>query len=261
MADKRKHASRMAVRRPHGRPARSKGRRVSRRAAQPARSSGRRVLLALLILVPGLIALLIMPLRWLNPPVTAFMLQQSDSDQRAYEWTPLADINRTAWLAVIAAEDQRFPEHNGIDVDAIQKALDDADNGDVVRGGSTITQQLVKNLYLWPERSLLRKSIEASLSLLLDAWLPKQRILELYLNVVEFGSGVYGVGAASRIYFGKSAGQLNSYEAALLAAVLPNPVVLKVRAPSAYVRSRQQWIVGQMQRLQARGMLHNLQTD
>jgi monofunctional biosynthetic peptidoglycan transglycosylase len=214
-----------------------------------------------LLLVPGLIALMILPLRWLNPPVTAFMLQQRDSGQRAYEWVPLAGINRSAWLAVIAAEDQRFPDHNGIDLDAIRKAIEEAGNGDAVRGGSTITQQLVKNLYLWPGRSLFRKGIEASLSVLLDAWLPKQRILELYLNVVEFGPGVYGVGAASRIYFNKSPRELSSYEAALLAAVLPNPAALKVDAPSAYVRSRQQWIVVQMQRLQSQGLLHNLQTD
>lgn len=248
----------MAVRRPHGRQARPKGSGVRRRAAHTARSRRRSILLALLLLLPGLIALLIVPLRWLNPPVTAFMLQQTAAAERSYEWTPFRDINESAALAVIAAEDQRFPEHNGIDVDAIQKALEEADNGNGARGASTITQQLVKNLYLWPGRSLVRKGIEAGLSLLLEACVSKQRILELYLNVVEFGPGIYGVGAASRIYFAKPASRLNTDEAALLAAVLPNPAELKVAAPSAYVRGRQRWIMGQMQRLRAQGLMRRI---
>jgi len=237
----------MAIRRPHGRSERPKARVAHRRMPQAAHSQRRRILLVLLLLLPGLIALLIVPLRWLNPPVTAFMLQQTEADERSYEWTSFSDINESAALAVIASEDQRFLEHNGIDVDAIQKALEDADGGNGARGASTITQQLIKNLYLWSGRSLL-----------LEVCLPKQRILELYLNVVQFGPGVYGVGAASRIYFAKPASRLNTDEAALLAAALPNPVKLRVAAPSAYPRGRQRWIMGQMQRLRAQGLLRRI---
>jgi monofunctional biosynthetic peptidoglycan transglycosylase len=250
----------MAVRRPHGRSTSNK-KRGRAHSAKVIRSSIGRKFLWLIVLVPALVLLLVMPLRWLNPPVTAFMLQQTDSGERSYEWIPLADISQQVWLAVIAAEDQRFLVHNGIDMEAIQKALEEADNGNDARGASTITQQLAKNLYLWPGRSLVRKGIEAGFSLLLDAYLPKQRILELYLNVIEFGPGVYGVGAASQIYFDKSARQLNSYEAALLTAALPNPALLKVSAPSAYMRSRQQWILGQMRHLQSGGLLRKLQAS
>jgi len=231
---------------------------ASGRAERPSRLRWGRAVLWVFAGLIGLSLLLVVPLRYLNPPVTAFMLQQTDADERSYEWTSFSDINESAALAVIAAEDQRFPEHNGIDVDAIQKALEEADGGNGARGASTITQQLIKNLYLWPGRSLFRKAVEAGLSLLLEACMPKQRILELYLNVVEFGPGVYGVGAASRIYFAKPASRLNTDEAALLAAVLPNPVKLRVAAPSAYVRGRQRWIIGQMQRLRAQGLLRRI---
>lgn len=233
-------------------------RRSTPRAAKPLRVRWGRVAWWILAGLTGFSLLLVLPLRYFNPPVTAFMLQQTDLGERSYEWTPFRDISESAALAVIAAEDQRFPEHNGIDIDAIQKALEEADGGSGARGASTITQQLVKNLYLWPGRSLLRKAVEAGLSLLFEVCLPKQRILELYLNVVEFGPGIYGVGAASRIYFAKPPSRLNTDEAALLAAVLPNPTELKVAAPSAYVRGRQQWVIGQMQRLRAQGLLRRI---
>ena len=258
MVNKRRPASRPSGRRPHGRMARPIQRRGAARTAKSSRVRWGRIVLWVFAGLAGLSLLLVLPLRYFNPPVTAFMLQQTDGAARRYEWTPFRDINASAALAVIAAEDQRFPEHNGIDIDAIQKALNEANSSNGARGASTITQQLVKNLYLWPGRSLLRKAIEAGLSLLLEVCLPKQRILELYLNVVEFGPGVYGIGAASRTYFAKPPSRLNDAEAALLAAVLPNPAELKVAAPSAYVRARQLWIIGQMQRLQAQGSLRRL---
>jgi len=218
-----------------------------------------RLLVWLIAGLMGFCVLLVVPLRWLNPPVTAFMLQQTDAGDRKYEWAPIEQIAEEAWLAVIAAEDQRFPDHHGIDLDAIQKAIQDSENGNGMRGASTITQQLAKNLYLWPGRSLFRKGVEAVFSLMLETALPKRRILEIYLNVVEFGPGIYGTGAASRFYFRKPPALLNREEAALLAAVLPNPAELNAAAPSAYLRERQRWIMGQMTNLRARGMLRRLE--
>jgi monofunctional biosynthetic peptidoglycan transglycosylase len=220
----------------------------------PVRRAGRIILLVLAGLFAFLV-LMVVALRWVNPPVTAFMLQQATAAERVYEWVPLGQINESALLAVIAAEDQRFTEHRGIDFDSIGKAIAGEDRKGSLRGASTITQQLVKNLFLWPGRNIVRKGIEAVLSVLVDALLPKRRILELYLNVVEFGPGIYGVGAASRVYYGKLPAQLSYPDAALLAAVLPNPKQLKVAEPSAYVRERQAWILGQMGRLQREGIV------
>jgi monofunctional biosynthetic peptidoglycan transglycosylase len=197
----------------------------------------------------ALLAVISIALRWVNPPVTAFMLQQAAADQRVYEWTPIEAISDAFLLAVIAAEDQRFPEHAGIDLESLEAALTESGRDGGMRGASTITQQLSKNLFLWPGRSLIRKAIEAVMSLMMDALLPKRRILELYANVVELGPGIYGVGAASRIYFAQSAAQLTEPEAALLAAVLPNPRQLNVAAPSEYLRERQVWVLEQMQGL------------
>jgi monofunctional biosynthetic peptidoglycan transglycosylase len=142
--------------------------------------------------------------------------------------------------------------HNGVDFSAIQKAL--AEDSGAVRGASTITQQLVKNLYLWPGRSLLRKGLEAVLALTFDTVVPKRRILELYLNVVEFGPGIYGVAAASEHFFGKLPSQLTPPEAALLAASLPNPAIYRVDAPPDYMRERQRWVMEQMLRLEREGL-------
>ncbi len=215
------------------------------------RRAGRWLLRAAVGLVVATIAV-VASLRWVDPPVTAFMLQQSGPERR-YVWTDRPGISDSAALAVVAAEDQRFLSHHGVDLVAIDKALDDAEAGGRMRGASTLTQQLAKNLFLWPGRSFVRKGAEAALSVTLDALLPKERILELYLNIVEFGPGLYGVEAASWRYFGKPARHLNDADAALLAAVLPNPRRLHAAAPSAYVRERQRWILGQMQRLRREG--------
>ncbi|MGI9308903.1 MAG: monofunctional biosynthetic peptidoglycan transglycosylase [Gammaproteobacteria bacterium] len=206
-------------------------------------------LLVAVALLFVLFLLTIFALRWVNPPVTTFMILQSDADQRYYSWTPIDYIDESVMLAVIASEDQRFAEHAGIDFISIEKALSEAPRDGGVRGASTITQQLTKNLFLWPGRNMVRKGVEAVLSIFVDAILSKRRILELYLNVVEFGPGVYGVGAASQIYFRVLPARLNNSEAALLAAVLPNPKTLRISAPSPYVRERQKWILRQMRQM------------
>lgn len=199
---------------------------------------------------------LVLPLRWFNPPVTAFMLQD-DSGIRPlrHEWVAWGDLGTAAPLAVVASEDQRFADHFGLDVVAIRKAVDEKNHRGYLRGASTITQQTVKNLYLWPGRSFLRKGLEAWLTLVIETCLPKRRILELYLNIAEFGPGIYGAGAASRYYFGRAPAGMSDRQAALLAAVLPNPRRLHVNAPSGYVRDRQTWILTQVARLRREAWL------
>jgi monofunctional biosynthetic peptidoglycan transglycosylase len=217
----------------------------------------------LMIVVFAIVAfsfLLVLPLRWIDPPVTAFMLQDdSGREPLFYEWVDWSEAGDAMPLAVVAAEDQRFAEHMGFDVGSIRKSLYDAKDGRRLRGASTITQQLVKNLYLSPSRSFWRKGIEAWLTVLTEFCLPKQRILELYVNVVELGPGIYGVGAASEVFFGKPAAALSDEEAALLAAVLPNPVRLRADAPSDYVRGRQAWILRNLQRLRWEGWLERIE--
>jgi monofunctional biosynthetic peptidoglycan transglycosylase len=161
-------------------------------------------------------------------------------------------------VAVIASEDQTFPSHHGFDLKSINNALEERESGKRVRGASTISQQVAKNLFLWPGKSWIRKGLEAWFTVLIETLWPKHRILEVHLNVAELGRGIYGVGAAAKIYFHKPASRLNANEAALLAAVLPNPIRLKAAAPSPYVRSRQAWILGQMRGLGGNEVLEKL---
>ena len=194
--------------------------------------------------------LLTLPLRWLDPVTSAFMLQDDSGRVPVmFEWRDWDAIGEACALAVVAAEDQRFADHFGIDLESISDALDSASSGSRLRGASTITQQTAKNLYLWPGRSFIRKGLEAWLALNLELYLPKRRILEIYMNVIELGPGVYGIPAASAFYFGKSPGELSDRETALLAAVLPNPHRLRVDRPSDYVRERQAWILDHLRRL------------
>jgi monofunctional biosynthetic peptidoglycan transglycosylase len=196
----------------------------------------------------------VLALRWLDPPVTAMMLEQPGPiGEVEHIWVDRAHISVAAARAVIASEDQRFFEHHGLDFDSIERALDDYQSGDDLRGASTITQQVAKNLFLWGGRSFVRKAFEAYFALLIEALLPKQRILDIYLNVAELGPNVFGVEAAARRYFDTSAAKLNASQAALLAAVLPNPRRLSAASPSAYVRGRQAWVLEQMTLLQTRG--------
>ncbi|TDB51689.1 monofunctional biosynthetic peptidoglycan transglycosylase [Photorhabdus khanii] len=165
-------------------------------------------------------------------------------------WVGHEQISPNIALAVIAAEDQKFPQHWGFDLDAIENALEhNQNNSGRLRGASTISQQTAKNLFLWDGRSWLRKGLEAGMTFTIELAWSKSRILTVYLNIVEFGEGIFGVEEASRYYFHKSASQLTASEAALLAAVLPNPHRYKVNAPSAYVLQRQQWILRQMRLL------------
>ncbi|EKK4081446.1 monofunctional biosynthetic peptidoglycan transglycosylase [Cronobacter dublinensis] len=165
------------------------------------------------------------------------------------DWVSMDEISPWMGLAVIAAEDQKFPEHWGFDMAAIQKAVSHNERSRRIRGASTLSQQTAKNLFLWDGRSWLRKGLEAGLTLGIETVWSKRRILTVYLNIAEFGEGVFGVEEASQRYFNKPARRLTASEAALLAAVLPNPIRFKVSAPSGYVRTRQQWILRQMRQL------------
>ncbi|MEI2265357.1 monofunctional biosynthetic peptidoglycan transglycosylase [Erwinia sp. CGal63] len=169
------------------------------------------------------------------------------------DWVEMKDISPWMPLAVIASEDQKFPEHWGFDVQAIQSVLDS--EGGRMRGASTLSQQTAKNVFLWDGRSWIRKGLEAGLTVAIETVWTKRRILTVYLNVAEFGEGVFGVEEASQRYFHKPASQLTMEEAALLAAVLPNPIRFRADAPSAWVRQRQQWILRQMRQLGGEGFL------
>jgi monofunctional glycosyltransferase len=196
--------------------------------------------------------------RWIDPPTSAFMIRERLVAPIRHRWVDGANISPQLKVAVIAAEDQNFPAHYGFDLKSINDALVDRQRGRRVRGASTISQQVAKNLFLWPQQSWLRKGLEAYFTVLIETLWPKQRILEVYLNVAEFGRGVFGVGAAADVYFHKSAARLNPYDAALLAAVLPSPKRMRVNAPSNYVRERQQWILGQMRGLGGTALLREL---
>nr|WP_313071424.1 monofunctional biosynthetic peptidoglycan transglycosylase [Atlantibacter hermannii] len=166
------------------------------------------------------------------------------------DWVGMDEISPWMGLAVIAAEDQKFPEHWGFDMAAIQKAVAHNErNENRIRGASTLSQQTAKNLFLWDGRSWVRKGLEAGLTVGIETVWSKRRILTVYLNIAEFGDGIFGVEAAARHYFNKPASQLSASQAALLAAVLPNPLRFKADAPSGYVRSRQAWILRQMRQL------------
>ncbi len=196
-------------------------------------------------------------LRWIPPVTSSFMIQKwitslwSDRKEYKirYEWTPWDKISPHAGIAVIAAEDQMFPEHFGFDLESISDALDEHSKGRRLRGASTISQQVAKNLFLWSGRSLVRKGFEAYFTVLIELIWTKQRILEVYLNIAEFGDGIYGVAAAGEAFFKKPPSKLSPSDAALLASVLPNPVRLRADRPSSYVNSRRLWILDQMSQL------------
>ncbi len=159
------------------------------------------------------------------------------------DWVPLEDISPTMQRAVLMAEDYKFFEHNGFDYDAIEKAIAYNKTHRRLKGASTISQQTAKNVFLWPGRSWVRKGLEAYFTVLIEGIWPKERILEVYLNVIEFGPGVYGVEAAAQKYFKRKAKDLNPAQAALMAAVLPNPQKLHIDRPSRYILSRQRRIM------------------
>ncbi len=164
-----------------------------------------------------------------------------------YSWVSDTAISNYAFSAVIAAEDQRFFKHSGFDLHSIQSSLDVYMDGGKLRGASTISQQVAKNLFLSPSKSFIRKGLEVWFTLLIEVLWTKDRILLVYLNIAEFGDHVFGIEAASQHHFGKHAGQISPSQAALLAATLPNPIILRASQPSAYLLTRQRWILRQMQ--------------
>lgn len=220
---------------------------------------GARAVASLLVLWFGGTLAAVAVLRYSNPPVTAMMLQQPvPLREISHRWVDRGAIAPSAARAAISSEDQRFLQHNGFDLASIEQAWADYRAGDGLRGASTISQQVAKNLFLWPGRSFVRKGIEAYFTLLIEALWPKERILEVYLNVAELGTGVFGVEAAARRFFGISAAELTPEQAALLAAVLPSPRNYRVEEPSDYVRGRQAWVLGQMRSLAADGHFEGL---
>jgi monofunctional glycosyltransferase len=210
---------------------------------------------------------LVLTLRWLDPPTSAFMLRErldawldgKDTFVLRHRWVDWSQIAAPMKVAVIASEDQTFAVHNGFDFKQINQALEQRERGRRSRGASTISQQVAKNLFLWPGRSWLRKGLEACYTVLIEWLWPKQRILEVYLNIAEFGTGTFGVGAASETFFRKPAARLNTYDAALLATVLPSPKRMRVNAPSRYMKSRQREIVSQMAGIGGKSLLKKLE--
>jgi monofunctional biosynthetic peptidoglycan transglycosylase len=204
--------------------------------------------------------------RWVDPPFSAFMaetqLEAWSKHDRGYvsrhRWANLSQISPNLPLAVVASEDQKFPDHWGFDVEAIEKAYEMNQHSHRVHGASTISQQVAKNLFLWSGRSYFRKGLEAYFTVLIEALWPKRRILEVYLNIAEFGYGIYGAEAAAERFFHLPASKLSRGDSATLAAVLPNPQKLLAASPSAYVQQRRDWILGQMQALGGPEMLKEI---
>lgn len=206
------------------------------------------------VLLAAFTVLQVATLRFVDPWFTSFMaIRQMEavgtgdfSFRIAYDWRDLDRMSPQLPVALVAAEDQRFAEHFGFDVAAIEKAQRSNARGRKVRGGSTISQQLAKNLFLWSGRSWVRKGVEAWYTLLIEAMWPKRRIIEVYANVVEFGDGVYGAQAAARSFYRKDARRLTASESARLAAVLPSPKRYSATRPGPYVQRRSRAIQRQM---------------
>ncbi|MHC1778515.1 MAG: monofunctional biosynthetic peptidoglycan transglycosylase [Lentimicrobium sp.] len=194
--------------------------------------------------------------RFIPPPITPLMvirasghLLEGEKMKLAKDWVSLKNISPNMIQAVVASEDNNYMKHFGIDFDAIQKARELNKRSKVLRGASTISQQTAKNVYLWPSRSWLRKGLEVYFTGLIEIFWGKKRIMEVYLNVIEMGDGIYGVEMASQLYFSKPASSLSKGEAALIAAVLPNPRRWSPAAPTSYIQRKQQRIVRAMNRI------------
>jgi monofunctional biosynthetic peptidoglycan transglycosylase len=236
--------------------------------ARPKSFFGRllRALVWLMVICIVASVLAVTLLRWVNPPFTAFMaetqaeawLSRDMSYVSHHSWVDLQQISPNLPLAVVASEDQKFPEHWGFDVEAIEKAYSLNRHSHKIRGASTISQQVAKNVFLWSGRSYFRKGLEAYFTVLIESLWPKRRILETYLNIAEFGYGTYGAEAAAQRFFHKPASRLTRADAAVLAAVLPNPERYSASAPSRYVQQRREWILGQMQALGGPEMLNEI---
>ncbi|HXJ98474.1 MAG TPA: monofunctional biosynthetic peptidoglycan transglycosylase [Gelidibacter sp.] len=210
-------------------------------------------LLKLLLYALVIPIIIVVIFKWVPVPATPLMairyFEQKQTDQKSvwkHDWVPLEDISKNLQLAVICSEDQNFLKHRGFDIQAIEKAIDDNQKGKRIRGGSTISQQTAKNVFLWPQRSWLRKGMEAYVTILIELIWSKERIMEVYLNSIEMGNGVYGAEAAAQYWFKKPASKLSKSEAAAIAAILPRPLKYKANPPTAYIASRKLWIMKQM---------------
>jgi monofunctional glycosyltransferase len=207
-------------------------------------------------------------LRWIHPLTSAYMIEArwhaittgEHGYKTDFEWVDLEHISPHAAIAVVASEDQQFPFHDGFDFKSIRQSVRASEHGKRLRGASTISQQVAKNLFLW-NGGFVRKGLEAYFTILIEAMWPKERILEVYLNIAQFGNGVYGVEAAAHHFFRKPAARPTSNEAALLAAVLPNPIRFRVDRPSTYVQTRRDWILGQMRDLGGAGYLKAIENE
>ncbi|MCQ2032921.1 monofunctional biosynthetic peptidoglycan transglycosylase [Stutzerimonas chloritidismutans] len=222
----------------------------------------------LLLWLIGLSALLVLLFRWVPPPFTALMIERKIESWRTGEtidltrdWRPWKVLPDDLKMAVIAAEDQKFADHWGFDVAAIRAALSHNERGGSLRGASTLSQQVAKNLFLWSGRSWPRKGLEAWFTALIELLWPKQRILEVYLNSVEWGDGVFGAQAAAQHHFGTGAPYLSTRQASLLAAVLPNPRQWSAGKPNGHVNNRAAWIRQQMRQLGGRHYLQRIKPD
>lgn len=196
--------------------------------------------------------LIVLPFRWLNPPVSMVMLERwltHDDYSIQQTWLSWDEMPKKAALAVITSEDQRFPLHQGFDVDAIMKALNEAGEGGRLRGASTISQQVAKNMFLWTGRSWVRKGLEVWFTSLIEVTWGKERILEVYMNIAEWGPGVFGIEAASQHHFGKRASQLTDMQAALLASTLPSPLKYDPARPAQHLIDRARWNLAQQRKL------------
>src|SRR5690554_6476164 len=199
----------------------------------------------------GLTVLWVLVYKFVPVPYTPLMairsIEGDDQFKLSHKWVPIEKISPHLQLAVICAEDQRFVHHNGFDREAIEKAIQSNRAGKRLRGGSSISQQTAKNVFLWPQRSWVRKGFETYFTFLIELLWSKSRIMEVYLNSIEMGNGIYGAQAASKYWFGKDAGSLSRDEAAAIAAILPNPLKMKANPATSYVQERKKWILQQMQ--------------
>lgn len=208
-----------------------------------------KIILWLFVLSIGLVFLY----KWVPIPITPLMVIRSVEQHKKdkdivlkHDWIAITEISKNTQLAVVCSEDQRFLNHNGFDFKAIEKAYQNNKKGKRVKGGSTISQQTAKNVFLWPERSWLRKGLETYFTFLIEIIWGKERIIEVYLNSIEMGNGIYGIEAAAQYWFHKPASKLTEYECAAIASILPNPRSYKANPASKYIQSRKIWIVKQM---------------
>jgi monofunctional biosynthetic peptidoglycan transglycosylase len=232
------------------RPASPQPRLVARPATRTLAGRTRHLLIRVVLIALLAPPALLVAYRFLPPPITPLMLiRLAEGEGLQKHWQPLAQIAPALAEAVVASEDNRFCAHWGVDWPALRGEIDAWLAGEPARGASTITMQTAKNLFLWPDRSVARKALEAPLTLQIELLWPKRRIIEVYLNVVEFGPGIYGAEAAAQSYFGKPAAALSLREAALLAAVLPHPRSSSPARPSAYLEDRARTIRGRIDQL------------